>query len=452
MKISNNRILKNLGANSVSSILNVLFQVISVPICLKFWGVAYYGEWLVLSATTAYVAIADFGVVTTVSNEFVMSFSKGRYNMTKTLFSSGLAFLLCIFLVEVSLFFMAYMLIDLQTLLNINLIDSYLIILFLVILHGFAQLFINFYDSVYKAHGLSHKAVMQNNYIKIFESLFFLCAVGVGLPIINVVTVFVLPKIIGVLYKIRAASLLQNNLVGFEFIDMKVIFQSMKVALGYVSLSVGNVLKGQFILVVINATVGSTAVVLLSTTRTFLSLMNQATNLISNSFNPEFTLAFGSTNRKYVKGLVVKALSISFYVSLILALFIMSFGSYIYSIWLKGNLIFNPTFTYLLVLSGLLASFWTMAGSFLASTNNHVNYGKMYLLGSCGFVTISYALLLFVKDITLLPIVYLFLDTFMLYHVIKEINKVGDVSLIDVFKYIMIMPKMAIVKARGLLE
>ena len=71
------RVIRNLGANGVSQIVNIIVQLCSVPLFLRFWGVTLYGEWLTLSAIPAYLAMSDLGFASVAANDMTMRVARG---------------------------------------------------------------------------------------------------------------------------------------------------------------------------------------------------------------------------------------------------------------------------------------------------------------------------------------------------------------------------------------
>jgi len=64
-----NRAAKVSFVTGVSTLLVVVFQVISVPICLKYWGKEAYGSWLSLFAAFVLVRSMDAGFISYVGNK-----------------------------------------------------------------------------------------------------------------------------------------------------------------------------------------------------------------------------------------------------------------------------------------------------------------------------------------------------------------------------------------------
>jgi hypothetical protein len=54
-------LLAGVTANAFGQAVAVCIQLMGVPILLHYWGMQLYGEWLILTAITTYLAIADLG-------------------------------------------------------------------------------------------------------------------------------------------------------------------------------------------------------------------------------------------------------------------------------------------------------------------------------------------------------------------------------------------------------
>lgn len=62
------RLLHATGAGVVSYGLNVTSNLTLLPLYLRFWIVAKYGEWMVLYSVVNYLATLDFGVTIAATN------------------------------------------------------------------------------------------------------------------------------------------------------------------------------------------------------------------------------------------------------------------------------------------------------------------------------------------------------------------------------------------------
>ena len=72
----------------LSTLLSIVFQLISVPICLKYWGAENYGSWLALFAAFMLVRSLDTGYVAYVGNKLNYLYHQDQFALREHLASS----------------------------------------------------------------------------------------------------------------------------------------------------------------------------------------------------------------------------------------------------------------------------------------------------------------------------------------------------------------------------
>jgi hypothetical protein len=80
------KLLRNLGANAYGQAITILIQLVSVPLYLHYWGKQLYGEWLILSAIPAYLALSDIGFASVTANDMTMRVANGDRHGTLEVF------------------------------------------------------------------------------------------------------------------------------------------------------------------------------------------------------------------------------------------------------------------------------------------------------------------------------------------------------------------------------
>jgi O-antigen/teichoic acid export membrane protein len=75
-------------ANGLSTVLSIGFQLISVPICLKYWGKESYGNWLTLYASFMLVRSLDSGFTVYVGNKLNYLYHQDQQALREHLASS----------------------------------------------------------------------------------------------------------------------------------------------------------------------------------------------------------------------------------------------------------------------------------------------------------------------------------------------------------------------------
>jgi hypothetical protein len=56
------RVLQGLAATALSPVATIFIQLGTVPLLLKAWGAAKYGDWILLSAIPTYLGLTNMGL------------------------------------------------------------------------------------------------------------------------------------------------------------------------------------------------------------------------------------------------------------------------------------------------------------------------------------------------------------------------------------------------------
>ena len=90
--MSNNKIEQRAAKialiNGISTILNIAFQLLSVPICLKYWGKDTYGSWLTLYASFMLIRSLNTGYVGYVGNKINVLYHQDQQALREHMASS----------------------------------------------------------------------------------------------------------------------------------------------------------------------------------------------------------------------------------------------------------------------------------------------------------------------------------------------------------------------------
>jgi O-antigen/teichoic acid export membrane protein len=82
-------LVKNLSVNVFGQIVNIVGQVVLLPLFLHTWQVRLYGEWLVLLALPTYFSpLADVGITNVAANDMTIQFAKDHRHQVLEVFQS----------------------------------------------------------------------------------------------------------------------------------------------------------------------------------------------------------------------------------------------------------------------------------------------------------------------------------------------------------------------------
>src|SRR6478672_1907499 len=73
-----------------STILSIVFQLVSVPVCLHFWGAQGYGAWLAIYAASTLLRTVDGGYVTFAGNRLNLLYHRDQDALRRVLAAGSL--------------------------------------------------------------------------------------------------------------------------------------------------------------------------------------------------------------------------------------------------------------------------------------------------------------------------------------------------------------------------
>lgn len=400
----------------------MLFRLLSVPVFLKFWGVELYGEWIVLSALTAYFQMTDIGLNTATANEFSFYYVNSDFKKCNILFNNNLFFTVFSF----SLVFIALSLLNSISffpnlfkfnILKDDLIETAIFILFAQVLIGTLN---NLLNTIYRATNHFAKGVMIDNIIRIGEHTTLLAGVALKLSIPLILLLVLIVKIIGVLLKYNDSRSYYKLKISLNFFDLAQIKRTFVPAISFFILPISNSIAFQGFTLLINSMLGSIAVVQFNTLRTLISFVRSGIDILYNSMWPEITLAYGRKDFLLMRTLNRYTIFFSLAIVTIFSLILAVFGKSIFIIWTGNEIEFNSVLFYLFLVTVFSNTLWSSSCVILQSTNNHKLSSLLYLIATMVSLGIAYVIISFTKNISFVPCALLIIDVIMIPIVFKQ--------------------------------
>ena len=435
-------IRNNIGANSLTVLINILFQLISIPILLTNWGVELYGDWLILISLTSYFAMSDVGLNTVTTNEFCISYAKKQINRCNTLFNNNLFFIVAVFIVVFSILSLFLSFINLSSLFELESISEAAseTILICLVIQIFISMLSLLYDSIYRATDRNASGLMINNYVKVLENIVLITGVLLNLNLPLIVVIYIIPRPLGLIYKSIKTKCYFPLSLSLKYFDFKEFKKIIIPAISFLSFPVGNSLVSQGFILIVKFLLGNTSVVVYNTTRTLINFIKVGLSLINNSVTPEFSLAYGRKDYGVMKKLHRYSVSMALYISVFSSCFMLIFGRLIYTFWTNYKIEFNVTLFTCFLITLILNSFWYTSGAVLSSTNNHKRFSFYYLISTIVALFLGYFVTMYTGNINYTPLSLIVIDISLIFFVIRSsINIVGD-DFKQFFRAILILP------------
>jgi O-antigen/teichoic acid export membrane protein len=375
MNASFKNIFKASGAASLGQILNILNQLALVPLYIKVWGTPLYGEWLILSAAPSVIAMAgDFGFGTVAANEMNIAVARDDKNYALKVFQNNWLVISAFSILFLVVAGIGLALLPVNTSLNLHLIadnDAKLIIalfLFTILLSQQNVLLM----AALRCDGNYVAGLLVGNIGRLVELvlvavlLFAYHAAPLTLVITLTITGILTTFTNWVLVRTRSPWIKH----GTQHFSMEIIKVQTPQALSFLSFPITQAFSIQGTVILVGYLLNPAAVVVLTTTRTFMNVIKQVVAVVNSSIWPEMTTAFGQHDSAKFQNIFIRAVQA---VALIVVCFNLSIwlvGKPIYQFWTKHKVDFDGTFFYAFAAVTSISALWSIFGMVQNATNN----------------------------------------------------------------------------------
>lgn len=288
------RLGRGMGATTYGFALLVAMQVVSVPVLTRQLGVPLYGEWLLLSAVPAYLALSDLGFVGAASNDMTAAAARGHLRQARDVLRTVWSLLTVLSLLLLLSAVVVTSRTDLQALLDLQHVtadEARTTVLLLVV---WTLLIVQ--NSVPEA---SWRASGRYATGTALSATFRFLDVAAGLAAALVTAE--LRAMAAAQLATRLATLAVNYVLvtranreltlGLRGVGLGHARRLGTPALSYMLFPVGNAVALQGMVLVVGTGLGAVAVVVLTATRTLANLLKQLLLLPGNATWPELTRA-----------------------------------------------------------------------------------------------------------------------------------------------------------------
>jgi O-antigen/teichoic acid export membrane protein len=389
------RLLASFGANSLGRLTSTIVQLVTVPLFLRHWGGAKYGDWVILSTIPTYFGMSDIGFGTVAGNE--MTLLMARENVAEALEVFQSVWVLTTMLSS----FVALVLVASIRFLPLNgwlhlhslsVHDARYVVLFLG-LSVLLSMQETFFGAAFRCVGLYAYGMTA-------KSLVVLASFGV---IIVPLTLGVSAPGVAFTYLVANATgtgllwyLLRRKVSWIRFGVAKarwtVICRLSKPAVSMMGLPIASLLSIQGVLLVIGHVLGPVAVVTFSTARTVSRSASQVMALINNSVWPELSTAYGAGNMALARQLHRKACQLSIFLCLCVTLLVGMIGKYVWGVWTLGKIPTDSALLDILLVQLLVSSLWYTSSVVPLAINKHERMTRVLVVSSALSLLLSWVL------------------------------------------------------------
>jgi O-antigen/teichoic acid export membrane protein len=377
------RLLHGAGAGAVSYGISIAGNLLLLPLYLRFWSVAVYGEWMALYSAVNYLTNLDFGLTFAAINSATIAYARGDFRTFKRVQGTTWAISLLIAgigIVAVVALSIGYFHINQWLGLRIivqndaRIVFCCLAISFLITIPGRQMI------SVYIAIGEFPRYQWTYNALALFSLAVTAIALGLGAP----------PRILAVLI---VSSGMLSILISFFLLyrhDPHLIpdlrnadwgtARSLVAPTGQVGLAVlATALTLQGPVIVLSRALGGPAVALFTTTRTIANVIHGTVLLLRAPLRPELAAASADPSKGSLRRLFRIAVSLETVTSIAFAAVLWSVGGWLIAVWSHHRIVPDLRLLHLMLAFVVVEAFLQVLASAGWATNKiqGVSIGQM---------------------------------------------------------------------------
>ena len=390
---------KRLALGFLSSTFNRLaasvIQLIQVPVLLHFWGLARYGEWLILSGVPMYLSFSSIGFGNVAGNEMSMLVGAEDREGALRVFQSCWWMISLVCCVTIGLMCGVLYLVPVTHLLELTTLsdgDTKWIIFYLgtsVLLGQLEQLL----QAAYRCAGRYAYGSFLESTMAIGAFACMMVTVALGGSERRTALVFSLGNVAGTLL---LAWFVRRDIPWIEFGWRHARFSEIKrlarPAIAFMGFPIGNALNLQGTLMAVQYALGPVSVGVFGTARTVSRFALQMVQMVNSTFWPEMSMAFGQKNVDLTRTLHRRACQMALIIAVVVVTGMMTLGPWFLSHWTGGHVPPSRGLLSILLLVVVFYALWSTSSTLLAAINQHQRLAAWYIFATSATCALCYPL------------------------------------------------------------
>lgn len=383
------RIFVSLGANAFGQGVNVIIQVMSLPLFLHRWDATTYGVWLMLSAVPGYLSMADVGMVNTAGNRMTMAMGQGDADQANQIFQSAQVFMI------VACVGMALILEPLILLAPLPGLDSISkrVALAALVLGVLLSLFSGLADAILRATGRYALGTLFSNVFRLSEWGGWIVGLYVWGTFSAVALCGLAVRIVAVVLMGLVASKDAGGIhYGFRYARLAEVKAMAVPAVTFMAFPLTNALSFQGSTLLVGNLLGPAVVTVFNTYRTLARVAVQLTGIFSFALWAEFSRLFGQGGARAVKALYKRSTLIGGALAVGMSLVLLLIGPWLLNVWTHGVIRYDVGLMLVLLTYAAAGGVQHVSRVLLMSTNQHMGLAQWSLFAALFMLALGWLL------------------------------------------------------------
>lgn len=391
MTNQNARILKTFYYGLLNFLNIFIGKYLLYPILIFFWKIEIFNDWVLITNIALQFALLDFGSKTYIGNRL----AEKKINIIRKYFK----YLIVINIISsflIFIFLLGYLYFANLNFYNMTVSASNFVILiicniFILLINIFAG---TYGEAILRPLGLLYKYQKIEFISNLSFNLILIGSVYLGADIIRFTVIQAtlhLVKIIFIKYYCNKyftqhQFTLKNNLIKYKILK-NIIFNGFFFYIGNIT----NIIQNSTFILLGARGMGVTNIGIFILYRTVSNFSNQIQNFISSAFYYEYTRKKNYIINKKIN-LFIFQLKLSNNITLIINFIILMSAEKMFSVWLKGELMFNSNVFLSLIIASIIKNYSNSLLNYLLAKNKQRDINKKILFFSVFFLIPCYYL------------------------------------------------------------
>lgn len=373
--------MRGCGATALGPVVTALIQLVVVPLLLHVWGVAKYGDWLLLSAIPSYLTFSDLGFGDASASDMSMRVAAGDREAALETFQSSWILVIGVSLGALLLTSAFAWRIPWQAWLRLSNLSNVEAAKVIMVLGAYVAVSQQngVMESGFRSDGHFATGTFAMTIQRLVETAAATAVAVLGGSLLAVACTYLIARSLGTIaYAALLCHLSPWIQFGIRYARLRTLKELVMPAFGFLAFPLGFSLSLQGFTVLIGAILGPIAVVSFSTLRTLSRLILQLTTVVKHAIWPELSRAFGEENISLARKLHRLAWRAGLAISMSAGLFLWLAGPSIYRFWLHREVVFDAACFHILLMAAIANSLWEASAVIPMSINTHSRIAALY--------------------------------------------------------------------------
>ncbi|MGN6497095.1 MAG: lipopolysaccharide biosynthesis protein [Tsuneonella sp.] len=387
--------VRGIAAMGYAKVVVALVQLAIIPVLAVHWGLALYGQWLMIVTVPQFLAASDFGFGTVAANRIIGEVARGAPDEAQVTFSTALRMILLLTAGMAALVAVVVVLLpgSLLAVRGAMVADSTRLVLLLMMAYGLVAMQDYLFSGVLRAQDRQALSLVLRASTFLIEGVAALLVVLLGGGPLAAAVCYLGFRLVGVAVLVMVTKRLTPWLrLGLRGSDKERLRELWRPALAAMMLPLSSATYLQGSALAIGAAAGPAAVPLYTSLRTASRVAMQLTNMIVVPLMPEITAAYARHDGRRLARLGGLLMTANWLIAPALGGIIVVAGAPLLHIWTKGAI--QPPQSMVTLVGGgrVFGILWNALSSMLLAINRHEAFSYALAAAALISVGVTYAL------------------------------------------------------------